>query len=490
MMERTKLSLCVLVVLMPALAFGRSGQELSCFSIVVGKAASADGSVLVAHNEDDYGRQLVSIYKVPRQQHGPEERVELSPGAMLPQLPQTYAYLWLEMRGMDFADCFLNEWGVVVASDACASREDGGELTGGGIGYWLRHIVAQRTRTAREAVRLAGSLIEQFGYSSSGRTYVIADPQEGWLLAVVRGKHWLAQRVPDDMVAVLPNYYTIGEVDLADTLNFLGSPDIVAYAQQRGWYHPERDGPFHFARAYSAPGQLVHPSNVQRMWRGVNLLAGHSYELNAQFPFAFRPKRKVSVRDLMAILRDHFEGTELDKTQGYRKGSPHKMGEHTICAPWTQFGFVAQLRSWLPVAMGAVLYLAPRRPDVQAFVPWYVGTESVPEGCAVGDYQTALREHTGRPSWQGLTPENNAFVAFTALAEKVEVDFAARLPKVREVWAPVEEDIFRVLQTFEQGWLATWKQSPATAEKMLTDTTWALALKVWKLARGLLEQIE
>ncbi|MDZ7271277.1 MAG: C69 family dipeptidase [candidate division KSB1 bacterium] len=485
-----QLVIVLLILVAAGLVLGQSVRGLDCFSIVVGRNASADGSVLVAHNEDDGGRQLVSIYKVPRLQHGPEEKLILSPGAELPQAEETFGYLWLEMRGMEFADCFLNEWGVVVASDACLSREDRGELTGGGIGYWLRHVVAQRARTAREAVKLAGALVEQFGYSSSGRTYVIADTQEGWLLAAVHGKHWVAQRVPDDMVAVIPNYYTITAVDLADTLNFLGSPDIVAYAQQRGWYQPERDGPFDFAKAYSKPSTYVHPSNVQRMWRGVSLLSGRRYALDDRFPFAFRPKEKVTVRHLMAILRDHFEGTVLDKSQGYKRGSPHRTGDHTICAPSTQFGFVAQLRSWLPVSMGAVLFVAPRRPDVQAFVPWYAGVESVPEGYAVGDYQTALREHSSVPRREGLTVQNNAFMAFETLADKVDADFARHLPLVRKLWDPVEEDIFRVQEAFERECLAVWKESPATGQKMLTQTTSALALKVWKLTRGLLEQME
>ncbi|MBC7188273.1 MAG: C69 family dipeptidase [Calditrichaeota bacterium] len=473
-----------------ALVLAQTDAEHSCFSIVVGKHASADGSVLVAHNEDDGGRQLVNIYRVPRLQHASEETVILSPGAELPQVPQTWSYLWLEMRGMDFADCFLNEWGVVVASDACLSREEQGELLGGGIGYWLRHVVAQRARTAREGVKLAGALVEQFGYASSGRTYVIADSQEGWLLAVVRGKHWVAQRVPDDMVAVIPNYYTIGQVDLADTLNFLGCPDLIDYARERGWYQPERDGAFHFAKAYSKPSQLQHPSNVHRMWRGVNLLADRAYSLDAQFPFACRPKKKVTVQDLMLVLRDHFEGTELDKSERYKKGSPHRLGDHTICAPSTQFGFVAQLRSWLPIPLGAVLYLAPRRPDVQAFVPWYAGVQSIPAGYAVDDYATALRDHSAKPRWQGLTPENNAFVALSTLADKVDINFAARLRQARQVWDPVEKDIFRVQQTFEANCLAVYKESPAKAEQMLTDTTAALALKVWKLTRQLLDQMK
>ena len=96
--------------------------------------------------------------------------------------------------------------------------------------------IAQRARTAREGVTLAGGWIEQFGYVDSGRTYVIADPHEAWLLAVVNGRHWVARRVADDEVVVLPNVYVTDTVDLSDAKNFLGSGDLIDYATGRGWF--------------------------------------------------------------------------------------------------------------------------------------------------------------------------------------------------------------------------------------------------------------
>ncbi len=190
----------------------------ACFSIVVGKNASADGCVLVAHNEDDSPPQVVNHHKIPRRSHAPGEVVTLRNGGTLEQVPETWAYLWSEMPGPDFSDSYLNEWGVCVTSDNCPSREDRGELTDGGIGYMLRRLVAERARTAREGVQIAGELVERFGYVASGRTYVIADPQEGWLFCVVRGKHWLAHRVADGQVAMVANTFTVRKVDLSDKI--------------------------------------------------------------------------------------------------------------------------------------------------------------------------------------------------------------------------------------------------------------------------------
>jgi len=462
-----------------------SDPDFNCFSVLVGKKASADGSVLFAHNEDDYGDQLVNYYRVPRQSHAPGETIMLVNGGVIPQVEQTYSYLWFEMPGMQFSDSYMNEWGVVIASDACASREDEPNLTDGGIGYWLRRLVAERARTAKQGVKIAGKFISELGYNSPGRTYVIADPNEGWMLAAVYGHHWVAQRVPDDRVAVIPNYYTIGKVDLADTNNFLGSPDLIDYAIARGWYDPQRDGDFHFARSYSAPGKLKHPGNVHRMWRGVNLLGAKKFELDQQFPFAVAPKHKISIQDLMKVLRDHYEGTPLDKSDGYKLGNPYRMNGTTICSGSTQYGFVAQLRSWLPVPIGAVIWLAQYRPDSQAFIPWYLGIETIPDHYAYGDFQSALSQHFNPPGDLYEVNDNHAFWAFVTLAKYVDEDYGTRIAVVRKKWEALEQQAFEKQQSFEANVLKIYQTNPAKARELLTSYTGELATKIRNLARKL-----
>lgn len=211
---------------MPALG------EQGCFSIVAGKKATADGCVLFAHNEDNSIKVVAGMRKVPRQSHQPEVEVRLPNGGRLAQVKETYGYWWLEMPECQYSDTLLNEHGVAVASNNCPSREDQPSLTDGGIGGpILRRLVAERARTAREGVVLVGSLVEKFGYLASGRTMIICDANEGWLLAMVNGKHWVAARVPDGEVAVLANTYTIRQVDIADTNNFLACHDLVLMLQ-------------------------------------------------------------------------------------------------------------------------------------------------------------------------------------------------------------------------------------------------------------------
>ncbi len=223
-----KLPISVLLVLGIVLLLQWSRCE-GCFSIVVGKKASTDGYVIMAHNEDDTPPQIVHHLKVPRKRHARGEKVTLRNGGRLDQVAQTWGYIWSEMPGMLFSDSYINEWGVGVTSDNCPSREDRAEITDGGIGYMLRRLVAERAKTARQGVLLAGKLVERFGYIDSGRTYIICDPQEGWLFCVVNGKHWLAQRVADDKIAMVANTYTVRQVDLSDTDNILASDDIIEY---------------------------------------------------------------------------------------------------------------------------------------------------------------------------------------------------------------------------------------------------------------------
>lgn len=487
-MKKIRLMIAALLVLifLPPLPMVLSQGDMNCFSIIVGKDASTDGSVLVAHNEDDYGTQIVNHYLVPRQQHAPNETIVCRNGLVIPQVAETYAFIWLEMPGMEFSDSFINEWGVVVASDACSSREDAPELTSGGIMYWLRRIVAERARTAKEGVKIAGKLISEYGYGSSGRTYIIADANEGWMLAAVHGKHWVAQRVPDDMVAVIPNYYTIGKINLSDTVNYCGSPDIIKYAIHRGWFEPGRDVRFHFAKTYSHPGNLKNTGNTHRMWRGVNLLAEKKYGLSDEFPFAFKPKQKISRQILQRVLRDHYIGTELDKTDHYRLGNPFQMNGSTICASATQYGFVAQLRHWLPVELGAVLWLAPHRPDCQAFVPWYLGCTRLPHGYAIGDFQSATSSHFQVPKSFYDRTDSLAFWTFTRLVEAVDENYGQHIARVQKKWASLEQELLSEQQAFEAKAARKLAENPTEGRELLTEYTHRQAVRAWEMARELL----
>ena len=455
--------------------------KLDCFSVVVGKDASADGSVLFAHNEDT-GIRLVNTYKVPAAKHNSREQIILDNGGTLPQVSETFGYLWINLPGIKVCDTYLNEKGLAIGSDGCPSRETEPEITDGGIVFWLRRIVAERASSAREGVILAGKLIDQFGYGASGRTYIFADADEAWAMAVVNGKHWVARRVPDDQVMVIPNYYTIDEVDLSDTVNFYGSPDIIDYAIQKGWYSPSTDGSFNFAKAYSKPGSLRHKSNIRRKWRGLNLVSNENFQLNDEFPFSVKPAKKVSVHDLMTILRDHYEGTDLDHSKMYTLGNPYDLNGSMIGSRSTQYGAIAQLRKDLPPAIASLLWIAHYRPDLQAFSPWYSSMISTPEVYRENDHSWALKNQLAPPESIFNRENEHSYWTFIKLVDKVDKDYLKNSKVIKKVWSTIEDDCLKSQQKFEAKVKKQWLRNPEKAINTISNYSEKVAFTNYLIA--------
>ena len=444
-------------------------ENFNCFSVLVGKSATIDSSIFLAHNEDDWGERVVNWYLAPYEYYRQGDSITLKRGGKIAQGKETFKYLWLEIPELEFSDSYMNEFGIVIASDACVSREDKPELTDGGIGYWLRRVMAERARTAKEAVKIGGQLIEQMGYASSGRTYCIAGPNEAWMLSAVNGKHWVAQRIPDDQIAIIPNYYTITKVDLSDTINFMGSPDIVDYAIKKAWYDPETDGDFDFRKAYSDQGNLASLGNRARHWVSVNALSKKQYGLEDDLPFSFVPKKKVGLEDIFKILRNHYEGTELDKTDGYKNGNPHQQGAMSVCSSTNQYGFVAQTRNWLPVEVGTVLWIAPRRPCTEAFVPIYSGLLSVPKNFAQTDFKTALNTHFHKIKNFVEYSKGQEYLVFGEKAARIDGDYGKLIPQIKKSIDSYEKELLSNQISFENKVVEIYKRGPEQAKEMLTE---------------------
>ncbi len=464
--------------------------QYECATVIAGKNATADGSVLVGHNEDN-GTETASVSRVSgmqkteRRNHATGELVGYPVEDRIPQVETTYAYLWLSMPEPEhvYSDAVLNEFGVCVCSNACRSREDKPDLTDGGIGgRSLRHLVAQRARTAREGVKLVGEMIEKYGYSTSGRTLNIADSNEGWMVAMVNGKHWVAQRVPDDMVAVIANTYIITEVDLADTFNFLGSPDLIEYAVKRGWYNPQ-DGPFSFEKAYADPKTRVSAGNTHRQWSGLALLSKDTVPLPeaARLPFAVKPKEPLTVNHITRVLRDHYEDTILEPGITYKDKPAHRRHTSTICGPGTNSSHVFQLRSGMPVEVGALWWLALWQPCSTPFMPVYYGIIEVPEQLGFGSEP---------PPSKNFPPEYGAaYRAFSDLALWVDKDYAERIPAVRKRWQTFEKSSFKLQDTFEKDILEQLKTDPAAAKEMLSRYSYGAVARAVEQAKQLVSEV-
>ncbi len=438
----------------------------ACFSIVVGKKASVDGFVMMAHNEDDTPPQVVNHRKIPQQTHAPGEKVKLLNGGQLDQAEQTWAYIWSEMPGMLFSDSYINEWGVSIASDNCPSREDRPEITDGGIGYMLRRLVAERAKTAREGVLLAGKLVKQFGYIDSGRTYVICDPEEGWLFCVVNGKHWLAQRVGDNEVAMVANTYTIRQVDLSDGDNFLGSDDIIKYAQSRGWYDPQKEGPFDFAAVYANPGAASHPSNLNRQRSGLNYVCAEAIPAGRKLPFSVVPRQKINAEMIMRILRHDNKGSSIDPSV-----PPVSTDEGIcrICSGATQTSFVVQLRANMPLDIGIVYWVCLASPGTSFYIPFHFGISDFPAGFSSESQQPSAEFYDAQVSSPFKADPLRAFWTFSNFRDKLDRASPAVVAQVRARAEEIEKNAFALQGTIEEAARRSYAIDKTAACKILDD---------------------
>ncbi|MGB7294009.1 MAG: C69 family dipeptidase [Candidatus Aminicenantales bacterium] len=451
-----------------------------CTTVIAGKNATIDGSVLLGHNED-WGAYLKPLFWNPREKHAPGDTFRLKDGQSIPQIKETYAFIW------PAAECNgINEHQVALADDTGSCRK---ELFQNERGIDLQEFVTlalERSRSAREAVLLMGGLIEKYGYRShngrDGDIISIADPSEGWWMEITIGGLWVAQRVPDDAFVVLANRFRIGEVDLSDTSRFLASPKLVDFAKQKSWYDPAQ-GRFNFSRAYGTPESIRSVYSSRREWRGNSLLAGKAFD-EKENPLIVKASRKLGPRDLMALFRDHYEGTEYDLTKGYEKGSPHRTAERTICRLATDATTVAQLRGWLPPEIGGVIWLSAGTPCSSVYLPFYLGVVEFPKPFAF------LTEVYSR---------DNAYWVFNSLQNLVDRYYNEKaefgksgmtaINYVAGYWKDFEDEEFALQDAVEKAALDLFKRDKAAARSFLSAYCNGLGLKAFHQAQALADTL-
>jgi dipeptidase len=441
-----------------------------CTSVIVGKNATVDGSVLLGHNED-WGEYLMPLSWNPREKHPAGETFKLKDGQVIPQVEETSAFIW------PAAECNgINEHQVALVDNTGFCRK---ELFQNDRGVDLEELVTlafQRSRSAREAVLLMGGLIEKCGYRShngeDGDLFGIADPNEGWWMEVTIGGIWVARRVPDDAFIVLTNRFRIGEVDLSDPSRFLASSNLIDFAVQKGWYDPAQ-GPFNFSRAYGAPEAARSVYNSRREWRGNCLLSGRTFE-ETENPLLVTASRKLSPRDIMTVFRDHYEGTQYDLTNGYEKGSPHRTAERTICRLATDATTVAQLRSWLPPEIGGVLWLSAGTPCSSVYLPFYLGVLSFPK-----PFSFLSVGYSRDNAYWVFNSLENLVDTYYGVKRKVGAAEVRAIDYVAGFWKAFEEDEFAMQDAIEKTALDLYKKDKALARSFLTTYSSGLGLRAF-----------
>ena len=395
-----------LLLLLAALTLSLPQGE-ACTSILVGKQASADGSVMCTYNIDSWG----ACHKMYRYEAGKHragtmrkiyDRDTRVYHGQIPEAPETYL-----VTGN------INEWQVAIGETTFDGRE---ELTDrkGIIDYGsLMDLGLQRARTAREAITVMTSLAEKYGFCSSGESFTICDPNEAWILEMSgcgtgsKSVVWIAVRVPDNAVMAHANQSRIRRVDLTDTANVKISPNCISFARKRG-YFKGLDREFSFCDAYNPPtfgGRRLGDSRVWAIYR--RLTTGMDRYLPyvegvkpmrevEPLPMWIIPDKKLSVGDVIACLRDRFEGTPLDLNKDddpgagiydspyrpqplrYDDGGTAMFNERPVTTAHTAFTWVCQLRGFLPREVGGVIWWGNDDSGMVAYTPVYCCASRVP----------------------------------------------------------------------------------------------------------------
>ncbi|MEG1781743.1 MAG: C69 family dipeptidase, partial [Oscillospiraceae bacterium] len=394
----------------------------NCSTIIIGKGASKTGRVIVGHNEDDTD-SMVYIHLVPRVSHKEGDTISFPDGkAIIPQVAETLAYYWSEIRcpgGISFADGFVNECGVAVVSNACGpSNTSPDEPQDVGLGYGLRRLVAERAKTAREGVEVAAALVAAHGYFSA-RTYTISDKNEAWVFQVPVGRRYVAQRVGDDEIFYIPNWFTIHGVDFADKdhKKFYFSDDLAQYPARHGWYKPAKEGDFSdfdFTTAYQAGQPKEHCFlRASGAWE---LLLGRKPE-NIR-PFSLKAEKKYGVEDIKKVLRSHLEGTAVDRNDGY-KINPHPLIS-TICNAMTTESCVIEFNDDPKLIC---VWRASQKPCISPYIPWYMGLNKVPKGYGWSGPMAAQASHFFVDEGEFSYDTSKAYWAFRTLEYLTEIDY-------------------------------------------------------------------
>lgn len=377
---------------------------VACTNFLVGKNASADGSTMVTYNMDSYG-MFGRLVLWPAARHLPGELRHVIDAdhnhymGEISEAAETYSVVGQ-----------INEHQLSIVETTFTGRK---ELINpeGIIDYVsLMNLGLQRARTAREAIKVMTELVEEYGYASSGETFSIADPNEIWIMEMIgkgpgrKGAVWVAIRIPDDCICAHANQSRIHQFDQKDKQNVLFSKDVISFAREMG-YFSGKDADFSFSDAYSPADFHMQRACEARVWsffnrhvdgmeRYLDFVDGMHVGTSEVMPLYFRPKHKLSLRDCMDGMRDHYEGTPFDMTAdcgGGAWGSPYRprpqewevdgktyFHERPIATQQSCCTMVCQMRSWLPDAVGGIIWYGNDDACMVTYTPVYCSARRVP----------------------------------------------------------------------------------------------------------------
>ena len=470
-----------------SLAYSGSGVN-ACTNLLVTAGASADGSVMITYTCD--GEFYPHLTVTPAADHEPGEVVKLWNGAEIAQVPHTYSVVGL-----------INEHQLVIGETTFGGRE---ELHNpdGKLEYWdMMHIALQRAKTAREAIQVMTSLVEEYGYASTGESFSIGDPHEAWILEMIgpgpggKGALWVARRIPDGYISAHANKARISDFPLDDPENCLYSENVINFAVEKGYYDPSTGKPFSFCDAYCPATPKNQRYAGARVW-SLFRRAAPSLHLSPDYhravpgakpyPLWIKPDKPLSVSDVFALMRDHYEGTDYDMTKGIDAGpygNPYRWRpmywnvdgeeyawERPISTQQTAFSFVSQSRRNLPDAVGGLLWYGLDDTAFTCYMPLYCSITDVPES-----FRTGGLDHF---SW------DSAFWVFNFVSNFAGLKYSYMHKDIVAVQQEIENTFLQLQPAVEQTGITLALSNPPLARKFLTDYSVShadMTVRRWKL---------
>lgn len=418
------------VISIVALSLLACYNSMACTNILVTKGASTDGSNMISYAADSH-QLFGELYFHPAAYWAEGAMLDVTEwdtGRFLGRIPQV-PYTFKTVGNM-------NEHQLIIAETTYGGR--GLADTTGIMDYGsLIYITLQRARTAREAIQTIVELANTYGYCSEGESFSIADKDEVWVMDLIgkgtkmengvnvrKGIVYVARRVPDGYICAHANQARISTFPLDDPDNCIYAPDVISFAREMGWY----DGPdeeFSFCDTYNPLNFGGMRGCEARAWSAFNILCdgkftfedengdtvtkdaydyidyAMGYDAGKRFPLFVKPSRKISVKDVADVMRDHFEGTPMDMTKDIGAGGnalPYRwrpmdfeyegktyVNERAIATQQTGFWFVAQSRAEFPDMIGALIWFGTDDAATSYLTPIYVATSEVPESFKVGN---------------------------------------------------------------------------------------------------------
>lgn len=456
-------------------------NALACTNFIVGKKASADGSVMCTYSADDYG-MFLGLCHYPAGKHAKGEMLQIYDWdtkeyhGQIPQAAETYNVIGN-----------INEYQVTIGETTFGGREEMVDTTGILDYGSLIYIALQRSKTAREAISVMTRLVETYGFCSEGETFTICDPNEAWIMEMMgkgpgsKGVVWVAVRIPDDAICAHANQSRIRTFDQNDKKNVMFSKDCIKFARSKGWF-TGKDKDFSFCDVYAAPTFSGRRACEARVWSFFNRFGDMDKYLpyvegkvkDAEpMPLWIVPNKKVSLQNLEASMRDHYEGTPFDLGNDLGQGvweMPYRptplsfkvdgkayFNERPVSTQQTAFSYVSQMRSWLPRQIGGVLWFGNDDGNMVAYTPIYCGNTVQPV-C----YNT--------PGADAVTfSDKNAFWVCNWVSNMVYPRYSQMFPSLKEVRDSLDNSYIANQGEIEKQALKLYGESEQKAVDYLTD---------------------